>query len=945
MLNKKSELLSRIEEHKPQIIGITESLPKNAHTQPLSTEYEIKTYDMFSNKNPKRGVLLYIDKTLNARECETLNNIEYDESVWCTYIDADENNVIVGCIYRSPNSTQENNTGLLDLMKNPEISKYDKVCIMGDFNYPEARWDDVSKQNNASSLFIDSTRDALLVQKVNKPTRHRENQKSSMIDLVFVNDESIISDIEHECPVGLSDHEVLIFDLYTPRVKSKREIIYNYIMNKGDFNKIGEDVSSIDCKALITKSVGEIWDTIHNCLTVSMEKNIPKRPQADKKVDPPWFSNKVKRLIRKKKQHYNRFLQTNTGKLYASKPESREALKENPEYKSYKRKVNKCNKQIKAARRKHEMNIANNAKSDPKVFWKYVKERTKSSVGVNALKKMDNTFATSEKEKADILNEYFSSVFTIENTDDIPDITDNIHSDGKAILDLVITPAAVEDKLKKLDASKAQGPDGIPARIYKELSKELSVPLAILFNKSIENNTLPDDWKIANVTAIFKNKGNKSDPGNYRPVSLTSIACKVLESFIRDAVVDHMNVNNLYAHCQHGFRNKRSCTTQLIEVMEELTQMIDEGNPIDIVYLDFRKAFDSVPHKRLLKKLKAYGIQGNIHRWIEDFLSNRLQRVRVGSSYSKQAKVSSGIPQGSILGPVLFTIFINDLPNDIISPCKIFADDTKIYNSADNKDIIQEDLESLQDWTDRWNLYFNTSKCKVMHLGKNNPKNEYHMQKDGDKYILTDCDEEKDLGVTFDKDLNFNRHIQACTSKANQMIGVIRRTFINIDKDIFTKLYKAIVRPHLEYGNLAWHPLFKYQSIEIEKVQRRATRLVRSCKNLNYDDRLNHLKIHSLKGRRIRGDLIETYKIYNNLEGINWNDLFTTNDSNTRNSEGKIFVKRYKTNIRKNCFTNRVAQYWNNLPTNLKKAQSINSFKNQLDASEKYSKLFREFDE
>ena len=214
-----------------------------------------------------------------------------------------------------------------------------------------------------------------------------------------------------------------------------------------------------------------------------------------------------------------------------------------------------------------------------------------------------------------------------------------------------------------------------------------------------------------------------------------------------------------------------------------------------------------------------------------------------------------------------------------------------------------------------------------MHLGKNNPKNKYHMQKDGDKYILTDCDEEKDLGVTFDKDLNFNRHIQACTSKANQMIGVIRRTFINIDKDIFTKLYKAIVRPHLEYGNLAWHPLFKYQSIEIEKVQRRATRLVRSCKNLNYDDRLNHLKIHSLKGRRIRGDLIETYKIYNNLEGINWNDLFTTNDSNTRNSEGKIFVKRYKTNIRKNCFTNRVAQYWNNLPTNLKKAQSINSFK------------------
>ena len=232
-----------------------------------------------------------------------------------------------------------------------------------------------------------------------------------------------------------------------------------------------------------------------------------------------------------------------------------------------------------------------------------------------------------------------------------------------------------------------------------------------------------------------------------------------------------------------------------------------------------------------------------------------------------------------------------------------------------------------------------------MYLGKNNPEKEYHMQKEGDKYKLTDCDEEKDLGVIFDKDLNFNKHIQACTSKANKMIGVIRRTFINIDKDIFTKLYKAIVRPHLEYGNLAWHPLFKYQSVEIEKVQRRATKLVKNCKNKSYEERLKYLNIHSLKGRRIRGDLIEVYKIYNNLEGLIWKDLFTSNDTNTRNNEGKIYMKRYKTNIRKNCFTNRVAPFWNGLPTNLKTAQSTNSFKNQLDSLDRYSKLFRQFDE
>ena len=247
---------------------------------------------------------------------------------------------------------------------------------MGDFNFPDAKWTEVTIQNNTSTKFIDSTRDALLTQKVIKPTRHRENQKSSMIDLIFVNEENLVSDINHECPVGLSDHEVLIFDLYTPKVKSNYISKYNYVLNKGDFQKIKEDVRNIDCTALVTKSVGEIWNTIHNCLTDSMENNIPKRPQQEHcKLDPPWFNKKVKRLIRKKKQHYTRFLQTNTGKLYISKPEAREVLKENPEYKSYKRKVNKCNKQIKAARRKHEMNIAINAKSDPKVFWKYVKEK------------------------------------------------------------------------------------------------------------------------------------------------------------------------------------------------------------------------------------------------------------------------------------------------------------------------------------------------------------------------------------------------------------------------------------------------------------------------------------------------------------------------------------------------------------------------------------------
>jgi hypothetical protein len=386
--------------------------------------------------------------------------------------------------------------------------------------------------------------------------------------------------------------------------------------------------------------------------------------------------------------------------------------------------------------------------------------------------------------------------------------------------------------------------------------------------------------------------------------------------------------------------------TQLLEVMEELTLLLDGRNAVDILYLDFRKAFDSVPHERLLLKMKAYGITGNILHWTRSFLTNRIQKVKVGSAWSSEGKVLSGIPQGSILGPVLFTIFINDLPDCVQSSCKIFADDTKIYGKTDNSQCLQDDIDRMQRWTEVWNLYFNAEKCKVLHLGKNNPCNNYTMTLNGTTTNIMTCNEEKDLGVTFDKALTFDPHIQNSINKANKMVGLIKRTFTFLDRDTFNKLYKALVRPHLEYGNIIWYPYLKRQSVAVEKVQRRATKLLKECRNMTYSERLIYLDLHSLKGRRLRGDLIETYKIYHGLVDLQWNDFFSeTPRSNTRNAEGKIFIKHCNTNLRKFCFSNRVANHWNNLCSAIKNAQNSNTFKNLLDASTKFLLLFRSFDE
>ena len=587
---------------------------------------------------------------------------------------------------------------------------------------------------------------------------------------------------------------------------------------------------------------------------------------------------------------------------------------------------------------------AKDCKLNPKLFWKYVQTKTKITTGISPLTKRDGGVAVTDKDKADVLNLFFASVFTSENLNNIPVLDEGSRSDNILLTDILITPLAVKEKLGQLNVNKAQGPDKIPPRVLKELCTQLAVPLSTLFNKSVESGKLPSEWKQAEVVGIFK-KGTRSDPGNYRPVSLTSVLCKVLESFIRDAIVNYMTDLNLYASCQHGFRNKRSCVTQLLEVMEILTDCVEDNEPIDMIYLDFKKAFDSVPHQRLLVKLKSYGITGKVYSWVADFLSGRSQKVRVGRDRSSYADVLSGIPQGSILGPVLFTLFINDISDTIQSFCRIFADDTKIFDKTVNRKILQEDLYRLQDWSETWNLYFNASKCNVLHMGKHNPSCKYVLESGGQVVQINECTQERDLGVIFDSKLSFDAHVQSCISKANKILGIIRRSFSFLNKDTFLMLYKSLVRPHLEYANVIWAPRLKRQSAAIERVQRRATKLLPEVRELSYESRMRYLNLPSLKYRRFRGDLIQTFKILNKIDELNIEDFYLFgNESRTRCASEKVFIHRCNTNIKLHCFSYRSARQWNGLSSRTRNAKDLNNFKNLLDTDPKRQIFSFDFD-
>ena len=404
----------------------------------------------------------------------------------------------------------------------------------------------------------------------------------------------------------------------------------------------------------------------------------------------------------------------------------------------------------------------------------------------------------------------------------------------------------------------------------------------------------------------------------------------MLESFVRDSIQEHMEHLNLYARCQHGFRKNRSCITQLLQVLNDFSNYIDQGTPFDAIYLDFRKAFDTVPHQRLLTKLKAYGITGNLYHWIESFLTDRTQYVRVGKEYSSTSPVSSGIPQGSVLGPILFVIFINDLPEGLKSVCGIFADDTKIHNKCEYHSTIQSDISKLEIWSETWQLYFNNGKCKCVHYGHNNPKHKYYFNTKDGPVEIAEADTEKDLGVIFDSSLKFDQHIKAAVNKANAVLGLIKRNFEFIHENIFLKLYKALVRPHLEYGQSVWSPHLVRQSVLIENVQRRASKLVKKLSNLSYDERLRSLKLPSLKYRRLRGDLITVYNIIKQ-DNVDDSILTLSNTKVTRGHDLKLYKENSKTNFRKFSFSQRVINYWNALTTNTVHANTVNAFKKLLD--------------
>ena len=509
-----------------------------------------------------------------------------------------------------------------------------------------------------------------------------------------------------------------------------------------------------------------------------------------------------------------------------------------------------------------------------KRFWSYIKSKRKDAAGIGILQRPDGTETIDAKEKANILKEQYESVFTLENPT-LP-VLDPCNTPSLPRIN-VTTPGIVK-QLKGLNPRKSSGPDGISSRILKETAIEVAPYLQIVFQKSIDTGCVPEDWKRANITAIYK-KGKRELASNYRPVSLTPITCKILEHIIFHAIMKHLDEHKILVDYQHGFRKHHSCETQLISTLETITKSFDEKKQTDLIILDFSKAFDTVPHLRLLQKLEHYGVRNisnnetdseqNILTWFGNWLCGRTQQVILDGETSDSGAVISGVPQGTVLGPLCFLIFINDLGKTLSenTNLKLFADDSLLFReitSAEEAEELQNDLDALIKWTTEWHMKFHPAKCQVMsiHRSKTHVIHDYKIANE----TLNRVNSTRYLGIEINDQLKWDNHINNIISKANKTLGFIRRNLHMCPYKIKEQAYRALVRPTLEYASSVWDPYHTSKITKIEKVQRRAARFVTNCNSTEkgcVTKALQQLKWPTLEQRRKHSRLSTMFNTIN----------------------------------------------------------------------------------
>jgi len=812
---------------------------------------------------------------------------------------------------------------------------YERICkenptvtiFTGDFNARSPLFWDLDTENMEGRVFNNFLISNNLEELIDEPTHIRDNGSQSCIDLIctdqvyFFTDTGVFPSLDSHSKHNII-HGTLNFHIPCPPPYKRK--IWDYKSAK--INLIRDELKNFNWHDLFLElNVHEMSLLFSDVVMGVFSKHISNKIITCNDKDAPWITQVLKTAIKRNSRVYRKWVKN--GRNSDSHGKVRDVQ-------------NITNKLIKEAKLVYYKKFGEKL-SDPqtgqKIFWNAFKRLSNKKKNTNIPPIIDDdVYISNFRQKANVFNEYFADQCNIlENDSVLPDIQLNTNL---SMYNINININQIVSIISKINPKKGGGHDGISVAMLQLCASEVAIPLQIIFQKSINTGMFPDTWKRANVQPVHK-KNDRQVKSNYRPISLLPICGKLLEKIVFDQVYFYLNSNNLLSKNQSGFRPGDSTIYQLISITSSIYKSFENYDETRAVFLDISKAFDKVWHAGLIHKLKCNGISGNLLNFFDNYLKNRYQRTVLNGTESAWKKLNSGVPQGSVLGPLLFLVYINDLTDKISSNMRLFADDSSMFTTVKGIDVTQEklmnDLETVASWAHQWKMVFkpDLSKQAIEVVFSVKTKKDIHPALSLNGVPVKKQDHTKHIGLFLDSNLNFSKHIKEAILKAKKGLSLLKFLSKYVTRNVLNLSYKLYVRPHLDYGDVIYHDQRSDLMNLIEQVQYKAALIVSGCwKGTNCSRLYDELGWESLSDRRWARRLSIFYKIKNGQAPSYLSDHLpkrVESNMNLRNINIKTPLhrtKRFANSFFPYCIIN-----WNKLDLAVKNLPSISSFKNHLN--------------
>lgn len=909
------------------VIGLSETWLRDSDKLPNMPGY----YSVCSNRYDKLGggVGLYVKDSYTYLERPDLRNGDaLYESIFIEICQSVGKNIVIGVVYKPPSTNLHNFSEAFDSLISSLLKENKLVYIMGDFNIDLLKY---SIDNNVSD-FVNMLFSNYYLPLITRPTRIT-NTTATLLDNIITNqfNRPVQSGLFY---CDISDH-LPVFQLTELNNQSKNgkgnTDVYVRSVSKESITALKNDLGLFCWDSIYgMENVNEAYDYFESVLSGLYNKHFPlkKKGRGKKKLN-PWMTDSVLRSIKYKRLLYKKFLH---------KPSSTNESK----YKDFR---NTLNTTIRNVKKQYFQRKFAAYRNNIKATWKLINLLlNKGGKRVSEMQmKCNGELTTDSHEIANAFNSYFTQVG--------PNLDKLIPSNNSNFTNYLVNPctnsiyfsatfeAEICSIVNTFRNNTASGIDGFSPRIIKCIIKEVSKPLCHIFNLSLSTGIFPDKLKIARVTPVFKS-GDKCELSNYRPISVLPCFSKILEKIVYNRTVKFLDRNNILGSYQYGFRSKYSTSMALTDISNKIVDAFEENSFLIGVFVDLSKAFDTINHDVMLTKLKHYGIRGLAHNWYNSYLSNRCQCTKFKNCTSQSKKIVCGVPQGSLLGPLLFILYINDIANVSNTPSYIlYADDTNILFSGKDlislQDKVNENLDKLCKWFQANRLSVNPRKCNyIVFSNRNKSYDTDSVKVKLNNVEIPRVEKTKFLGVIIDSKLTWKFHIQELEKKLSKNIGIISRLSYVLPADVSRMLYSTLVLPYLSYCNLVWGSTFQSSLKKLITKQNKIVRIISGANPRSKARALySKLKLLTLNDITTYQQCIFIYQCLNKLMPAHFAHLFETNQNvyryNTRSSL-LIHLPRprtlsYQQNIR---FVG--PKKWNALSNNIRNAPSLNCFKLKL---------------